>query len=237
MTHSSAALASETDSSVLTLLEPVDAQKRFRTIEALAGDVAGGRRPPAIVFWRASRALSVAAEETRLPGFEMARQRLEHDGWPVVARKGGGGAWPVGPGTLQISVIGEQGDPDLSLDALHWGLANLIQMALASLGVSSVIGEVGRAFCPGRFDVAVGDQKIAGLSQSWSGNGAVVAEASILIDADPCAGAVAVNLFHALAGSSRRCDPAAGLALHALTRANMDAIYNAFFAAAEFPAR
>ena len=83
MTYSSAALATETTSSVLTLLEPVDAQKRFSAIEALAGEVAAGRRPPSIVFWRAARALSVTGAEARLPGFEMARQRLERDGWPV----------------------------------------------------------------------------------------------------------------------------------------------------------
>ncbi|PTW59362.1 hypothetical protein C8N35_10775 [Breoghania corrubedonensis] len=237
MDHLIAEPAPATHGAVLTLFEPGEAAGRFGDIEHLAGEVAAGRRPPSVVFWRAARALTVTDAQTRLPGFAAARKRLGHDGWPIVVRKSGGGAFPVEPGTLQISLLTPRDTPGLSFDALHWRLANLIQLALVNLGVPSEIREVGRAFCPGRFDVAVGDQKIAGLSQAGSVNGAVVADASILIDEDPNDAAVAVNLFNALTGSSQRCDPAAGLALHDLTRASMEAIYGAFLAAAELPAR
>lgn len=203
----------------------VAAERRFGALERLAADVASGERPACAVLWRASPALVVTRSESRLPGFEAASRRLARDGLPVIVRRSGGGAFPIGPGTLQIALLSRRSQAGLSFEHLYDHLAAVILEALASLGLTAVSGEIAGAFCPGRYDVSVKARKIAGLAQHWSGNGAVIGEASLLVEGDLVASVDAVNRFHELAGSPRRCNQADCISLRgALTGAADDVL-------------
>jgi hypothetical protein len=134
-------------------------------------------------------------------------------GWPVFLRKSGGGACPVGPGTLQISMI-ETAAPSATMTAKYQFIAALIQETFRTFQIISQIGLVTGAYCPGSYDIAVEGKKIAGMSQHWFRNRrgirCVVTAASINIEEPPDILAGIVNQFYGRAGSPIRCQ-AAGL--------------------------
>jgi lipoate-protein ligase A len=176
--------------------------------QALADEIAVTGRP-LFVVWRCHQALLASRTETRLPGFQQACVELAATGWPVALRKSGGGACPVGPGTVQLSTI-EVAAPDATMQAKYAVLAAFIQSTLRAFGIDSEIGPVVQAYCTGRFDVAVQGRKIAGMSQHWFRNSrgvrCTVTAASINVEEPPEVLAAVLNRFYRRAGSPLHCE-------------------------------
>jgi octanoyl-[GcvH]:protein N-octanoyltransferase len=126
----------------------------------------------------------------------------------VVLRKSGGGACPVAPGTVQVSMI----DPILPPTTINGGytvLAEQLQATLRRYEVIANTGPIRGAYCPGTYDLAVAGRKIAGMSQHWFRNSCgircVVTAASINVEEVPDELACVVNRFYRHAGSALRC--------------------------------
>jgi octanoyl-[GcvH]:protein N-octanoyltransferase len=164
---------------------------------------------PVLVVWRCHQALLVSRTETRLHRFQQACIELESAGWPVIPRKSGGGACPVGPGTLQVATI-EAAAPDATMHSKYVFLAGLIQATLRSFQIISETCLVPKAYCSGRFDVAVKGKKIAGISQHWFRNArdirCVSTTASINVEEAPETLAHVVNRFYRCAGNLLHCE-------------------------------
>lgn len=177
--------------------------------EGLAAELGG--REARFLAWRAPQALIVGPRDAALPGFAVAARCLAAIGWPVVVRRSGGSACPVSPGTLQLSVA-RPVEPEMTVDRAYGELAAAIVVALDATGIHAAIAPRTDTFCPGRYDLAVDERKIVGLSQHWrmAGGHFVVTTAAVLIVAeDPLRLAMVVNLFYRTAGSASRCSPAA----------------------------
>lgn len=169
-----------------------------------------------LLLWRAPQALIVSRGDTRLPDFSGAAERLHAEGWPVLVRRSGGSACPVATGTLQIA-IAQATAPGFTMERGYGELAGLIHDALQSYGLAADIGAVPEAFCPGRYDIAIGRRKVAGLSQHWRTCGGVMTAttAATLLVAQATAPLVhVVNLFYEVAGGTARCTEAAVGAVH-----------------------
>jgi lipoate-protein ligase A len=147
-----------------------------------------------------------------LPRFAAAAAELRDIGWPVLLRGSGGAACPVGPGTVQVSLIEPAGSA-AAMNAKYAGLAGLIRAALQLYRVVVRRGLVVGAYCPGKSDLAVEGKKIAGMSQHWFRNRCgvrcVVTAASINIEEAPEEFERVVNQFYRSAGSPLRCSAAA----------------------------
>jgi lipoate-protein ligase A len=191
----------------IPVVSPVEAELTRQ--QALADQLTSASVAPSLLVWRSEPALLVSRTETRLPRFEDAVAHMKAGGWPVVLRKSGGGACPVGLGTVQVSMI----DPILPLTTINGRyavLAELLQATLRRYRVFAHIGLVAGAYCPGTYDLAAAGRKIAGMSQRWFRNRygvrCVVTAASINVEQAPDEIACAVNRFHRCAGSTFRCD-------------------------------
>ncbi len=177
--------------------------------EQLAGEISGSH--PRLLLWRAPRALVVGRSDTRLPDFADAVDRLAAEGWPVVVRRSGGSACPVSEGTLQIA-LARTVFAGMTIDDAYMELANMILTALESYGLRAAIQSTTSGFCPGRYDISVNGQKLAGLSQHWrqcNGHPLVTTAATMIVDEDPEAITHIVNLFYQVAGSAERCSSSA----------------------------
>jgi hypothetical protein len=167
---------------------------------------------PSLMVWRCRPALLVTHSETRLPHFDGAVAEMQAAGWPVLLRKSGGEACPVGPGTVQVSMI-EAAFSGATMNAKYAFLTKLIQSTLGFFQIVSRTGSVAGAYCPGSYDLAVQGKKIAGMSQHWFRNRCgihcVVTAASINIDEPPDVLAGVVNQFYISAGGPLRCQSAA----------------------------
>jgi lipoate-protein ligase A len=196
---------------VLCLSEAQPADLALARQQLLADELASESSNPSLLVWRAQPALLVARRETRLPHFREASNQMAVAGWPIVVRKSGGGACPIGLGTVQVSTI--EPASGATMNAKYDALAELIQSTLGSFRIVSRTGRVANAYCPGTYDLAVQGKKIAGLSQHWFRNRCgircVVTSASINIEEAPDALAGAVNRFYESAGSPTRCQSAA----------------------------
>jgi lipoate-protein ligase A len=160
-----------------------------------------------LLLWRAPQALLVCRGDTHLPDFSRAADRLDAEGWPVLLRRSGGSACPIAGGTLQIA-IAQAAAPGFTIEHGYGELAGLIRDALQSCGLAGEIGAVPEAFCPGRYDIAIGGRKVAGLSQHWrtcSGTMTATTAATLLVAQDPAPLVHIVNLFYEIAGGTSRC--------------------------------
>lgn len=169
------------------------------------------QRSRLLLLWRAPRALIVSRGDTRLPDFFGAVERLRAQGWPVLVRRSGGSACPVATGTLQIA-IAQATAPGFTMERGYGELAGLIRDALHTCGLAAVTGAVPEAFCPGRYDIAIGGRKIAGLSQHWrscSGVMTATTAATLIVAHDTAPLVRIVNLFYEIAGGAGRCTDAA----------------------------
>lgn len=165
---------------------------------------------PLLMAWQAPRALIAGPRESLLPGFARATEDLAVEGWPVLARRSGGSACPVSPGTLQIALVrAYAGTGDIEVG--YRTLAKLIARLLSGVGVLPEPGERAGAFCPGRYDLGIGPRKFAGLSQHWRSRGKttiVTTAATLIVEDDVDELCRIVNLFHEKAGGEQRCSPA-----------------------------
>ncbi len=180
--------------------------------QALADDLTNEFSAPALLVWRSQSALLVTRQDACLPRFREASEQLAAGGWPVLIRKSGGGACPISPGTVQVSMI-EPVAAGASIDTKYDALTQLIQCTLRHFGIASGTGSVAAAFCPGRYDLAVAGKKIAGMSQHWFRNchgvHCVVTAASINVEEAPNVLADVVNWFYRSAGSPTHCQVSA----------------------------
>jgi len=180
--------------------------------QALAGELTSESARPALMLWRCQPALLVTRQETRLPHFREVSDQMFAANWPILARKSGGRACPIGLGTVQVSMI-ETAISGATMNAKYDALTKLIQSTLCFFGIVSRTESVTGAYCAGSYDLAVNGKKIAGMSQHWFRNQrgvhCIVTAASINIEEAPDVLASAINRFYCNVGSSARCQSTA----------------------------
>lgn len=160
-----------------------------------------------LLVWQAPQALIVGVNDTRVPNFLVAANRLCEAGWPVIVRRSGGSACPVSRGTLQVALARSAG-PGFTIDTAYIELADLIQTVFKLYGLRIETGAVPNAFCPGRYDLSIAGRKIAGLSQRWRQHRertVVTTAATLILDEDVRELVRVVNLFYQLGGAEKRC--------------------------------
>jgi len=175
------------------------------------GEVGRGVRPPLALVWRAQRTLIVTRREARLANFAAVSRVMAEEGWPVHIRESGGGAFPVGPGTVMLTLLLPRDDKH-SLEVLYATLSAPILSMLGSYRVAASVDAVPGSFCSGRHDIAVAGRKIGGMAQRWSGGGGrgfAMASAAVIVDEDPEELSATVNRFYARCGVQTRCNSGA----------------------------
>lgn len=181
---------------------------------ALLDAVAEGRAPDSLRLWQNRQCLVVSARDAKLPNFAEACGAMEASGWPVVVRRSGGTAVPHGGGVLLVSMAFEAGArTQTSIDDGYRRLCDVMIAALARMRIHATCRDVPAAFCDGRYNLAIGPQKIAGTAQRWRRRAVdgvtrqgVLAHALLLVDGDAGEMTAAVNRFYHLAGAAQRFD-------------------------------
>jgi len=154
------------------------------------------------------------------PGLIVPRKVAAEAAWPVAAarhgallRVSGGGTVPQGPGLWNLSLLWPvPSATPTDTEALYAALCAQLAEALARLGLQAVPQAVPGAFCDGRWNLAVGGRKLVGTAQAWrrvAGVPLVLAQAMIVVCADPQAVTAQANAFELTLGSGRQYDAAA----------------------------
>ncbi|MGX5835813.1 lipoyl protein ligase domain-containing protein [Aeromonas piscicola] len=162
---------------------------------------------PRAHLWQAPQCLIVTRKDTRLPRYEAACKQLAAEGWPVHVRDSGGTAVPHGAGILNLSLL----LPRTTTDLGHYYhlLGPPLLTLLAEYGLAGSYDFVPSSFCDGQYNLVIGGRKITGTAQRWLApgqdhNGAVLAQAMLLVAGDVDEGTKMASRFYELAGGELR---------------------------------
>ncbi|MGL6152434.1 MAG: lipoyl protein ligase domain-containing protein [Aeromonas sobria] len=162
---------------------------------------------PRAHLWQAPRCLIVTRKDTRLPHYAAACKQLAAEGWPVHVRDSGGTAVPHGAGILNLSLL----LPRTTTDLAHYYrlLGAPLLTLLAEYGLAGSYDFVPGSFCDGQYNLVIGGRKITGTAQRWLApgqdhQGAVLAQAMLLVAGDVDEGTKMASRFYELAGGELR---------------------------------
>ena len=147
-------------------------------------------------LWQAQkRALVLPERYTRISALPAAARASAARGWPVFARKTGGGITPQGPGVLNLALCFSV--PPGQSRAIRSSYAKIVEpmrMAFDALGLEAEAAPVRGSFCDGDFNLAVSSRKIVGTAQRWRGSTCLI-HALLLTDIDLAQSVAAVAQF------------------------------------------
>ncbi|MGL6547997.1 lipoyl protein ligase domain-containing protein [Aeromonas hydrophila] len=168
-------------------------------------------RQPRAHLWQAPQCLIVTRKDTRLPRYQAACEQLAAEGWPVHVRDSGGTAVPHGAGILNLSLMLPRTTTDL---AHYYRLLGAPLLALlGEYGLEGSYDFVPDSFCDGQYNLVIGGRKVTGTAQRWLApgrdhDGAVLAQAMLLVAGDVDEGTRMASRFYELAGGELRFLPA-----------------------------
>ena len=191
-----------------------DVDARFdETLLAIAAE-----QGPTACIWQAGQSLVVPRTYRRFEAFEHACNAYSSRGWPVVVRQTGGGIVPQGPGIVNVSLAYPVHGPAMRHSEPGYQLiCEILEEALAQLGVQAFASAVEDSFCDGRYNLAVNHHgravKVAGTAQMWKRlPGSLdthigLVHALVLVDTDTGELTQVINTFEEAIGNERRYSP------------------------------
>jgi len=151
---------------------------------AMLDSVVGSGVATAMLWQARAAALVLPDRFTRDAPFAAAAEASAARGWPVVARKTGGGITPQGPGVINLALC-FQGAPGQSRSILS-SYAKIVdprRAAFATRGIAAEATPVEGSCCDGDYNLAVDGRKSVGTAQRWRGTSCLI-HALVLTDID-----------------------------------------------------
>lgn len=162
-----------------------------------------------LLIWESQdRGLVVPKPMAHNPKFSQAKEALAALGYSLILRESGGGSVPLTPGCWNITLVFPlMSDPKniIGLETLYERLCQpILTWVNGTYGIEATTGETPGAFCDGRYNININDQKIAGTAQKWrpikKGVFAVLAHVALMVEMDIDKGVEAVNTFQQMCG-------------------------------------
>jgi len=206
------------EQNIFQLSWSLDADLKAKPAEAqlaedysLLSSIAAGEKNPTLRLWCSDPAIVVGTAEKRLPTFQHSVDDLAKKQWQVITRRTGGTAFILTPHILNISAVQLLRSKNLSIDRCYEDFCGLVMLALRDMGVDTRLGFQNRAFCDGKYNILVGNKKLAGTAQRWARSNnqsltAVLAQASIFVSIDSKEVSQLINEFYRKAGSNKHYD-------------------------------
>jgi len=190
---------------VTTDRESVDAQAAIAQDDMVLAQVMAGEAPATIRIWQTPQCIAVPRHFSLHDRFDDAALTLADRGWPLTLRSSGGSAMPQGPGVLNVSMVFPHDRP-MSIEAGFHLLTDPLCAFFESLGLSASVGSVPGSFCDGRYNLVVGQRKIAGTAQKRKKH-ALLAHAALQLDLDLEVICRSINYLNEKIDRVERCQP------------------------------
>ncbi|MFT8766505.1 MAG: lipoate--protein ligase [Lentilactobacillus hilgardii] len=149
---------------------------------------------PFIHFWTTDQpTLILGINDRHLPNLTAGLQNLTANKYDYFLRNSGGLAVISDPGVLNISLFIPDADRKLDVDDSYDIIADLMMATFPTLSIQTF--EVTHSYCPGKYDLSVNGQKIAGIAQRRS-KGAVALMLYLSVEGDQDARSNVVSEFY-----------------------------------------
>ena len=128
---------------------------------------------PTIRTWVHHDAVVLGIQDHRLPYIEQGLDTLKNSGYEPIVRNSGGLAVVLDAGVLNISIVLNEDKP-LSINNAFEMMVALIRQLFPEIATKIEAYEIVGSYCPGSYDLSIGGQKFAGISQRRMKNGIAV---------------------------------------------------------------
>ena len=180
-----------------------DANEAFALDQRLAERAASGEGP-FLHVWRADKVLVLGSRDVHR-GIESVSRYFQQLGIHLIERNSGGALVPLDAGVLNVSYICAKQPGQFQVDDDFHFLASWLSEAMGPSEVS--IGEVAGSYCPGRFDIQIGGQKVCGIAQRRYSNAVVVHAFVNVLDDGGLRALLAQAFYHQIAHSQTHVFP------------------------------
>lgn len=123
--------------------------------------------------WVHHDAVVLGIQDHRLPYIEQGMDTLRNSGYDPIVRNSGGLAVVLDAGVLNISIVLNEDKP-LSINNAFEMMVALIRQLFPEIATKIEAYEIVGSYCPGSYDLSIGGQKFAGISQRRMKNGIAV---------------------------------------------------------------
>ncbi|MEK5183922.1 lipoate--protein ligase family protein [Solibacillus sp. FSL W7-1324] len=123
--------------------------------------------------WVHHEAVVLGIQDHRLPYIEQGMETLKNSGYDPIVRNSGGLAVVLDAGVLNISIVLNEDKP-LSINNAFEMMVALIRQLFPEIATKIEAYEIVGSYCPGSYDLSIGGQKFAGISQRRMKNGIAV---------------------------------------------------------------
>lgn len=159
--------------------QSISANKRsplesFAIDDTLCHLVGQNMSPLTIRTWVHHDAVVLGIQDHRLPYIQEGMTYLSEQGFDPIVRNSGGLAVVLDEGVLNISLILSEQDRKISINEGFEIMVEFIRRLLPEVAEKIEVYEIVGSYCPGTYDLSIGGQKFAGISQRRMKNGIAV---------------------------------------------------------------
>ncbi|MDM5209630.1 lipoate--protein ligase family protein [Cytobacillus kochii] len=143
----------------------VSALHSFGMDDTLCASVGAGLSPATARSWVHDRTIVLGIKDTKLPFINAGVQFLQQQGYDCIVRNSGGLAVVLDEGVLNITLVLQETEKGIDINRGYDAMWFLVKEMFADFPVEIEAKEITKSYCPGSYDLSIGDQKFAGISQ------------------------------------------------------------------------
>ncbi|WP_270180433.1 lipoate--protein ligase family protein [Alkalihalobacillus sp. CinArs1] len=178
-----------------TLGPSFDALQSFAMDDTLCNSTGSGDSSPVMRSWVHHDTVVLGIQDTRLPYIERGIAYLKQQGYKVIVRNSGGLAVVLDSGVLNLSLVFAEKEQQVGIDKGYESMVDFVQEILSPYGVNVEDREIVGSYCPGRYDLSIGGQKFAGISQRRL-RGGVAVQVYLCVDGSGSERAALIKEFY-----------------------------------------
>jgi octanoyl-[GcvH]:protein N-octanoyltransferase len=150
------------------------ALQSFAMDDTLCTAVGAAQSDPAARSWVHHQTVVLGIQDTKLPFLSEALSTLEKAGYQYIVRNSGGLAVVLDEGVLNLSLVFPDSEKGIDINRGYDAMWLLVQEMFKDFDVEMEAKEITQSYCPGSYDLSIGDRKFAGISQRRIRNGVAV---------------------------------------------------------------
>ncbi|MBU8880998.1 lipoate--protein ligase family protein [Bacillus sp. FJAT-29790] len=137
----------------------------FGMDDTLCASVGGGTASPTARAWVHHDTIVLGIQDTKLPFLEEGLNYIKSQGYQVIVRNSGGLAVVLDEGVLNLTLIFPEREKGIDINRGYDAMWMLIKEMFSDFNKEIEAKEIVGSYCPGSYDLSIGDKKFAGISQ------------------------------------------------------------------------
>lgn len=146
----------------------------FGMDDTLCASVGGGIALPTARSWVHRDTIVLGIQDTKLPFLDEGMEYLMSQGYHVIVRNSGGLAVVLDEGVINLTLVFPENEKSIDINRGYDAMWVLIKEMFSDFNKEIVAKEIIGSYCPGSYDLSIGDRKFAGISQRRLRNGVAV---------------------------------------------------------------